>query len=188
MKSITSVLIIFAFSLTAFSASADWTLDTGPINQRKSQDIVITLDESLSTVDEAGNTEPSLENIEEICLAITMARMLQDDHNVTLFVRNDGVYLADKVVVEGVSELQGPGTMCVTPSGEFETLQTHLEAFLDGNNDNLVNCPICWCARRMMTPTVCWGDYYDGFDKYYGVLNSNAVREVISGAEKVIDF
>jgi hypothetical protein len=64
---------------------------------------------------------------------------------------------------------------CTTPWGVL-SLQENLEAFLAGNPNNMVVCPICWKER--------YGDQLPD----YGILNNDAVGAVLLNAEKVIDF
>lgn len=137
---------------------------------------------------------PALEeNVEQACLALTLGQFLKAGNydpntpaNVTLFVRNDGVALANREVVQVISGLQNKGKVskCQTTAGAF-SLQENLEAFIAGDDKNLVNCPLCWCPRfapGVDFPT-CIGSY-DG----YGVLDPNAIPPLFLGAEKVIDF
>jgi hypothetical protein len=51
-----------------------------------------------------------------------------------------------------------------------------LEAFLNGNPNNMVICPLCWEER--------YGDQLPD----YGVLNPPAVGALLLNAEKIIDF
>jgi hypothetical protein len=89
--------------------------------------------------------------------------------NVTLFPTLDGVALGDSTVVNSRR------FKCNTPWGEI-TLQENLEAFLGGNPNNMVICPLCWAER--------YGDQPPD----YGVLNPPAVGAVLLNAEKIIDF
>ena len=59
-------------------------------------------------------------------------------------------------------------------------LEENLIAFIYGNPNNLVNCPLCWGAREHMGLV----ENPPGF----GVLANEAVPPVLLGADKVIDF
>ena len=144
----------------SFTVSADYTVDKGNTRINSPQDIVLTL-----------STNP-LEDPEVACLALTMGQFLRSSSkkvNVTLFLKNDGVALADGDTVSLVTD------DCQTPDGPV-SLQENLEGFLADNNNNLVNCPICWGARfGMQLPD-------------YGVLDAAAIPPLLLGADKVIDF
>ena len=87
----------------------------------------------------------------------------------TLFPTLDGVSLGDSKVVSSRR------FKCNTPWGEI-SLQDNLEAFLNGNPNNMVICPLCWMER--------YGDQLPD----YGVLDSSAVGALLLNAEKIIDF
>lgn len=111
-------------------------------------------------------------NPEVACLALTIGQFIRASSpkvNVTLFLKNDGVGLADAATVSSVPDL------CQTPQGAV-SLEDNLDEFIDGNNNNLVNCPICWGARFGMQAPDC------------GILDSNAIPPLLLGADKVIDF
>ena len=111
-----------------------------------------------------------LANAEAVCLSITLARSLQSaGKNVTLFPTLDAVAIGDAKVVSN------PRFKCNMPTGEI-SLKENLEAFLGGNRNNLVICPLCW------------GERYGTQEPDYGVLSGQAVGAVLLGAEKVIDF
>ena len=111
-------------------------------------------------------------NPEVACLALTMGQFLRSSSkkvNVSLFLKNDSVGLADAATVSSVPDL------CHAPAG-LVSLEDNLKAFIAGNDNNLVNCPICWGARfGMKVPD-------------YGILDSNAIPPLLLGAEKIIDF
>ena len=109
---------------------------------------------------------------EAACLSVILARTLKAGDptaNVTLFPTLDGVALGDSKVVSSRR------FRCNTPGGEI-SLEENLEAFLAGNPNNMVICPLCWIER--------YGDQ----EPDYGVLDSNAVGALLLNAEKVIDF
>ena len=131
--------------------------------------------------------------VEQACLALTLGQFLKMENphpnypaNVTLFVRNDGVALANRDVGKTISKMQKKGKLskCLTTSGAF-TLKENLEGFIAKHDNNLVNCPICWCARYASDVDMgsCLGSY-DG----YGVLDPMAIPPLFLGAEKFIDF
>jgi hypothetical protein len=160
MKATHAIASSILIAITSFSASADYTLDKGPIRVTSPQDIVLTL-----------GVDPTL-NPEVACLALTMGQFLRSSSkkvNVTLFLRNDGVGLADAATVSSVTQ------PCQTPAGQV-TLEQNLQAFIAGNDNNLVNCPICWGARFGMQPPA------------YGILDSGAIPMLLLSADKVIDF
>jgi hypothetical protein len=160
MKATHAIASSILIAITSFSASADYTLDKGSIRVTSPQDIVLTL-----------GVDPTL-NPEVACLALTMGQFLRSSSkkvNVTLFLRNDGVGLADAATVISVTQ------PCQTPAGQV-TLEQNLQAFIAGNDNNLVNCPICWGARFGMQPPA------------YGILDSGAIPMLLLSADKVIDF
>jgi len=145
---------------TSLSLNADWTSNAPPIQAGDPQDIVISFKQNPMSQPEAA------------CLSVTLARSLRGGDpsaNVTLFPTLDGVALGDSSVV-GSRRFK-----CNTPWGEI-TLQENLEAFLAGNPNNMVVCPLCWAER--------YGDQQPD----YGVLNPPAVGAVLLNAEKIIDF
>jgi hypothetical protein len=89
--------------------------------------------------------------------------------NVTLFPTLDGVALGNS------TEVSSRRFKCNTPWGEI-TLQENLDAFISGNPNNMVICPLCWTER------------YGNQLPDYGVLDSSAVGALLLNAEKVIDF
>lgn len=111
--------------------SGDWTLNKGGLDVNSPQDVVVTL-----------KVNP-LTNPEQACLAVTLAKALQrGTTNVTLFATLDGVALGDAKIVGN------PKFRCtITPAGEELSLEENLSAFLAGNNNNMVICPICWVER-----------------------------------------
>ena len=146
--------------MTSLTSNADWTSNAPPIQAGVAQDIVISLKLNPMSDPEAA------------CLSVTLARALKGGDpsaNVTLFPTLDGVAMGDSKVVSSHR------FKCTTPWGEL-SLQENLEAFMDGNPNNMVVCPICWRER--------YGDQLPD----YGVLNSNAVGAVLLNAEKILDF
>jgi hypothetical protein len=160
MRKLLAIIIGLFLAFTSVTTIADYTIDKGPIRVKSPQDIVLTLSE-----------DPTMKP-EVACLALTMGQFLRSSStkvNVTLFLKNDGVKLADYETVSSVYDL------CMTPQGQL-TLEENLEAFLADNPNNLVNCPICWGARfGMQAPD-------------YGVLDSGAIPLLLLSADKVIDF
>jgi len=147
-------------TMTSLSSNADWTSNAPPIQAGIAQDVVISL-----------KLNP-MSNPEAACLSVTMARALKGGDpsaNVTLFPTLDGVAMGDSKVVSSRR------FKCTTPWGEL-SLQENLEAFLDGDNNNMVVCPLCWKER------------YGNQLPDYGVLNNDAVGALLLNAEKVIDF
>ena len=212
MQILSLVLTFAVLFLASLTLSADWTTDKGVIRAWKAQDIVVTISQTPLRPSETVNTE----NLEQVCLGLTMSRMLQQSHNVTVFVRNDGVYLVDETMLDEISARQPFGDPpdnvtypdipeeevlppCVMPDAEgmphYFTLKGHLDIFMAGNDNNLVNCPICAGARGFIDEFgVPVGDY-----PYAGILplpsdienwevNRNAIPSMLMGADKVIDF
>jgi hypothetical protein len=160
MRKFLAIFVGTILAITSVSTSADYTIDTGKIRAKMAQDIVLTLSE-----------DPSMKP-EVACLVLTMGQFLRSSSrkaNVTVFLKNDGVKLADAATISLVPDL------CQTPQGAV-TLEENLNAFLEGNDNNLVNCPICWGARFGMQ------------EPDYGILDSNAIPPLLLGADKVIDF
>lgn len=160
MRMLLAIITGVLLAITSVTAIADYTVDIGKIRAKTAQDIVLTLSE-----------DPTMKP-EVACLVLTMGQFLRASSpkvNVTVFLKNDGVILADAATIGLVSHL------CQTPQGAF-TLEDNLNAFIDGNPNNLVNCPICWGTR--------FGEQVPD----YGILNSNAIPPLLLGADKVIDF
>jgi hypothetical protein len=161
MRKSLAIIIGLFLALTSLTAIADYTVDMGRIRAKTAQDIVLTLSE-----------DPTMKP-EVACLVLTMGQFLRASSpkvNVTVFLKNDGVKLADSATIGTVPD------MCQISPDEFKTLEENLEAFIDGNDNNLVNCPICWGARfGVQIPD-------------YGILDSNAIPPLLLGADKVIDF
>ncbi|TNG03553.1 MAG: hypothetical protein EP297_00290 [Gammaproteobacteria bacterium] len=127
MRLVQTIASAVVFTVTSLNASADYTIDKGPIRVNSPHDVVLTLSE-----------DPAV-NPEVACLALTMGQFLRTSSpkvNVTLFLKNNGVGLADAATVSSVPDL------CQTPQGAV-SLENNLKAFIAGNNNNLVNCPIC---------------------------------------------
>jgi len=203
MKTPSIKVMTVLFALVPFGASSDYSLDQidSAIRMIDAQDIVITFSRDLGDLSRNGklrNLEES--SVEQACLALTLAQMLRnpmmnggnESVNVSVFLRNDGVKLADTALVETISEAQSNDALpgCVAPGYEYPiTLAQHLANFLAsvGGDNDLVNCPICWCAYKGFADGgACAEDYYTR--GYPGVLNPAAVPPLFLGAEKVIDF
>jgi len=160
------------FAVTSFNVNADYTVDKGSIRLKSHQDVVITISKNPT------------EHVEEVCLALTMAQILRQSGpkvNVTVFLRNDGVFLADEESVTIVTE------PCIVPDPnspnmpKLISLKDNLTAFINNNPNNLVNCPLCWGARVQ-------GGYITDPNPDFGVLANEAVPPLLLGADKVIDF
>jgi hypothetical protein len=201
---------IATIAALSFPVSADWTVDEGPITASTHQDIVVSISKTPAYPHPNGRYKVNTANLEEVCLALTMGRMLQSSENVnvTIFVRNDGVYLVDEKMLDFISERQPSDTNppshlrslppCVMPDAggmpHYFTLKGHLDAFLKGNDNNLVNCPICAGARGFIDDL---GVPVSGYP-YAGILPlptspewldiSSAIPSMLKGADKVIDF
>jgi len=155
-----------AASIVALPAAVfgDWRVDLGGNSAGDPQDVVITL-----------KVNP-LTNPETACLAVTLARSLRGYpegvvNNVTLFPTLDGVALGDAKIVGN------PKFKCTTPWGEL-SLRENLDAFLGGNDDNMVVCPICW-RERYDAPIL----------PDYGVLGDRtSVGDTLLNADKILDF
>ena len=160
MRVTQTIVCSIIFAITSFNINADYTVDKGNTRANTPQDIVLTLGE-----------DPVL-NPEVACLALTLGQFLRSSSkkvNVTLFLKNDGVKLANEATLDSVGEA------CMTPGGAV-SLKENLIAFIAGNPNNMVNCPICWGARFGMLPPD------------YGILDSSAIPPLLLGADKVIDF
>ena len=160
MRAIQTIASAVIFTIISLNASADCTVDKGNTRTKTPQDIVLTLGE-----------DPVM-NPEVACLALTLGQFLRSSSkkvNVTLFLRNDGVKLANEAELDSVSEA------CMTPAGVV-SLKENLIAFIAGNPNNMVNCPICWGARFGMQ------------EPDFGVNDANAIPPLLLGADKVIDF
>lgn len=174
MKLVRALVSAFFFIGASLPAYADYTLDKGAIRSQRAQDIVITISKN------------PVEHVEEACLALTMAQILRQSGpkvNVTVFLRNDGVFLADQESIE-------PGQvqeLCTVPHPDIPdttmeiSLLENLAGFIDGNPNNLVNCPLCWGARVM-------GGLIADPAPDFGVLATEAIPPLLLGADKVIDF
>lgn len=172
MKVFYAILCSIIIAATTFNVNADYTVDKGSMRLKSHQDIVITISKNPA------------EHVEQACLALTMGQILRQSGpkvNVTLFLRNDGVFLADDDYVATVSE------SCAVPDPDNPTmpklisLKENLMGFLAGNPNNMVNCPLCWGARVQ-------GGYISDPTPDYGVLKNEAVPPLLLGADKVIDF
>ena len=150
---------------------ADWNVNFGGISAADPQDVVVSL-----------ATDPN-HDPEAACLAVTFARSLSGNPNanITLFVTLDGVNLArdDYITRKRLKEYE-----CTTPptmSGKI-SLADHLTAFIDGNDNRMVVCPICWNER------------YEGELPDYGVLpgaegvTDKAIGAMMFNADKILSF
>jgi hypothetical protein len=191
MKSLRNTAGAIFLSAITVAVNADFAIDRGAIRDWRPQDIVITFGRDF------GDRQP-YKNVEEACLALTLAQFLRnpilnggnDYVNVSVFVRNQGVKLADPEVVKKISDWQEKKPAerkCATPLGLI-TLEENLEGFLAGGSDqDFVNCPICWCAYKQFTDQEeCVTNYV--VEGYPGVLKQEAIPMLLLGADKVIDF
>ena len=162
---IVSVVLLATATLGSQSALADWET-FGPTGLDP-QNVVIVVSENPRS------------NPESTCLAVTLANALTfgpRPQNVTLFATLDGVALGLEAVVGS------PRFKCTQSDGSKISLQANLETFLNGNQDNLVLCPICYKERFGDEPPT------------YGVrpgsdgTPGSAVIDVLANADKVIDF
>jgi hypothetical protein len=153
MKITIAIALAAAATTATVPTVADWRVSTG-------NDVVVTLSENPAS------------NAERACLAVTLARVLQTQTNVTLFPTLDGVALADASVVR-LKRFR-----CETPFGTI-SLKENLEAFLAGNPHNMVICPLCYTAR--------YGDEAPGYG-YLPPPGDPAVVQMFLSAAKVIDF
>ncbi|MEJ2308738.1 MAG: DsrE family protein [Gammaproteobacteria bacterium] len=153
------------------SVHADWDVNFGGLSGADPQDIVISL-----------ATDPN-HDPEAACLAVTFARSLSGNPNanITLFVTLDGVNLAseDYITRKRLKEYE-----CTTPptmSGKI-SLVDHLTAYIDGNDNKMIVCPICWNER------------YEGENPDFGVLPGaegvpgTAIGTTMFNADKILSF
>jgi hypothetical protein len=161
--------------------NADWTVDTeeydvyeGGVSRGELQDIVITL-----------KSNP-MSNPEMACLAVTFARSLSNTElnptnaNVTLFVTLDGVTLADASVTRSRRfKCDFP-----LPDGQIIeiSLKENLEAFIGGNDNNMVVCPLCWISR--------YGEELPDYGVLPGAegVDPKAIGKMMLDADKILDF
>ena len=172
-SSFTLILGIVAVGLFQ-PVNADWAIDSdGGISMFDAQDIVITL-----------KSNP-MSNPEMACLAVTFARSLSADstsltNNVTLFVTLDGVSLADDSVTSSRR------FKCDFPGQDGEileiSLKENLEAFIAGNDNNMVVCPLCWKSR--------YGDELPDYGVLPGAegVDAKAIGKMMLDADKILDF
>lgn len=126
MKSLRNTAGAIFLSAIAVGVNADFTIDQGAIRDWRPQDIVITFGRDFGDA-------PFYENVDQACLALTLAQFLRNPQlnggnrfvNVSIFVRNEGVKLADPEVVAAISAWQNEKPeerKCATPNG-LSTLQ-----------------------------------------------------------------
>ena len=104
MRMLLAIITGVLLAITSVTAIADYTVDIGKIRAKTAQDIVLTLSE-----------DPTMKP-EVACLVLTMGQFLRASSpkvNVTVFLKNDGVILADAATIGLVSDL------CQTPQGAF---------------------------------------------------------------------
>mgnify|MGYP001820244283 CR=1 FL=1 len=168
-RSLTTFLALLIFGAMQ-PLHADWDVNAGGISAADPQDVVVSL-----------ATDPN-HDPEAACLAVTFARSLSLNQkaNITLFVTLDGVNLAreDYITRKRLKEYE-----CTTPStmsGKI-SLADHLTAYIAGNDNKMVVCPICWNER------------YEGENPDFGVLPGttapgNAIGAMMFNADKILSF
>jgi hypothetical protein len=153
------------------SVHADWDVNFSDMTSSTTlQDIVVSL-----------ATDPN-HDPEAACLAVTFARSLSGNPNanVTLFVTLDGVNLASE---DYISRKRLKEYECTTPAsmGGKISLIDHLTAYIGGNDNKMIVCPICWNER------------YEGETPDFGVLPGDtapgtAIGTVMFNADKILSF
>ena len=165
LRSVSTVLLGIIVAGVFQSANADWNLNARGISAADPQDVVVSL-----------KTNPR-RNLEQACLAVTFARSLagNPNSNITLFVTLDGVALAKERVIKKRR------LKCVTPWGEV-SLKEHLETFINGDNNAMVICPICWKER--------YGDKLPDYGVLPGAegVPGTAIGKMIFNADKILGF
>lgn len=184
MKTLQAIVAATLLMMT-LSVYADYTIDKGAIRMKKAQDIVIVL------------SQHPADNVESTCLALTLGQFLRGAGkkvNVTLFLRNDGVFLADDQVLGDDGDYDNPPQyVCHTPWGP-RSLRKNLVAFLNENPDNMVNCPLCWFARYCeesdpILGCTAWKEPDYGYPKDpEDFQDQTVIPKLLLGADKVIDF
>jgi hypothetical protein len=164
IKTLSKLFLIPAVFI-AQAVPGDWTVP-GP-NNGDPQNIVIVVSEDPRS------------NSERTCLAVTLAKALAFNpvrpQNVTIFATLDGTALGLGSVVEN------PRFKCTQSDGTVISLKENLDQFMNGNDNNLVICPICYKER--------FGDTVPEYGVRPGVeVSPLAVIDVLSNADKVIDF
>ena len=172
-RSLTTTLALLIL-VTVQSVQADWDVNFGGISESDPQDVVISL-----------ATDPN-HDPEAACLAVTFARSLTapnpnfptSEVNVTLFVTLDGVNLAreDYISRKRLKEYE-----CTTPWGKV-SLADHLTAYIAGNDNRMMVCPICWKER------------YENESPDYGAMPGvdgvpgTAIGTMMFNADKILSF
>jgi hypothetical protein len=169
-RSLTTILALFIL-VAMQPLHADWDLNYSEMTSSSTpQDIVVSL-----------ATDPN-HDPEAACLAVTFARSLSgnDKANVTLFVTLDGVNLASE---DYISRKRLKEYECTTPAsmGGKISLIDHLTAYIGGNDNKMIVCPICWNER------------YEGESPDFGVLPGDtapgtAIGTVMFNADKILSF
>ena len=161
-----SSLLMLAMALTFQSSVADW-MEPGPTDGDP-QNIVIVVSENPRS------------NAERTCLAVTLAKSLALNpvrpQNVTIFATLDGVAL-------GIDHVVKSRRFKCTQADEKEiSLEENLMQFLNGNDNNLVLCPICYKER--------YGDRLPDYGVLPGAdgVSPLAVIDVLANADKISDF
>jgi hypothetical protein len=171
LKRLTNLLILIpALSVIGImqSAQADWDINFGGISAADPQDIVVSL-----------KSDPK-HDPEAACLAVTFARSLSSNpkSNITLFVTLDGVNLARDAYI---SKKRLRKYKCTTPWGQV-SLAEHLTTYIDGNDDKMIVCPICWKER--------YEDELPDFGVLPGAdgVPGTAIGSMIFNADKILSF
>jgi hypothetical protein len=169
-KRLTSLVFAIVIGAAAQSVHADWDVNFGGLSASVPQDIVVSL-----------ATDPN-HDPEAACLAVTFARSLSGNPNanITLFVTLDGVNLARE---DYITRKRLKKYKCTTPDamGGKISLVDHLAAYIDGNDNRMIVCPICWKER------------YEDELPDYGVLPGatapgTAIGTTMFNAEKILSF
>ena len=173
-RSLTTMLALLIFGAMQ-SVQADWNVNFSEMTAPSTlQDIVVSL-----------ATDPN-HDPEAACLAVTFARSLSGNANanITLFVTLDGVNLAreDYITRKRLKEYECTTPTGMTPDGTGKiSLADHLAAYIDGNDNKMIVCPICWNER------------YEGEAPDFGVLPGltapgTAIGTVMFNADKILSF
>jgi len=147
---------------------ADWDVNFGGISGSDEQDVVVSL-----------ATDPN-HDPEAACLAVTFARSLSLNQkaNITLFVTLDGVNLAreDYITRKRLKEYE-----CTTPWGKV-SLAESLTTYIEGNDNKMMVCPICWKER--------YEDEIPDFGSMPGVggVPGTAIGTMMFNADKILSF
>jgi predicted peroxiredoxin len=153
---------------------ADWNINSSLTTSPQTlQDVVVSL-----------ATDPN-HDPEAACLAVTFARSLSGNlnANITLFVTLDGVNLAreDYITRKRLKEYECTVPTSMTASGKI-SLVDHLTAYIAGNDNKMMVCPICWKER--------YEDEIPDFGAMPGVdgVPGTAIGTMMFNADKILTF